>query len=215
MIIAIDGPAGSGKTTTAREVAKRLGCIHVNSGAMYRAITLKFLREKVNLDDSLAIIRTLQDTQLNFVGPQYGSLYMDDEDISEEILSTIVTENVSRISAIPEVRMKLVEYQRKMVQGINAVLEGRDIATVVFPDADFKFFLVADIEVRAQRRMKEIESTGDCCTIEEIIHLLKERDHKDSSREFAPLIKAKDAIELDTTALSIKEQVNFIINIVT
>ena len=214
MIIAIDGPAGSGKTTTAREVAKRLGCIHVNSGAMYRAITLKFLREKVNLDDSLAIIRTLQDTQLNFVGPQYGSLYMDDEDISEEILSTIVTENVSRISAIPEVRMKLVEYQRKMVQGINAVLEGRDIATVVFPDADFKFFLVADIEVRAQRRMKEIESTGDCCTIEEIIHLLKERDHKDSSREFAPLIKAKDAIELDTTDLSIEEQINCIINII-
>ena len=214
MIISIDGPAGSGKTTTARKVANKLGYIHINTGAMYRAIALKFIRDKVNLDDNLAIERILQNIQLNFVGSHYGILHMDGEDISEEITSSKVTEHVSRISSILKVRIKLVEYQRQMSQGENVVLEGRDIGTVVFPDADYKFFFVADIDVRAQRRKKEIEAEGEHFPVEEIIHLLKKRDQQDSSREYSPLIKAKDAIELDTTDLSIDEQVNYIINIV-
>ena len=214
MIIAIDGPAGSGKTTTARKVAQILGFIHINTGAMYRGIALKFIREKVNLDDTSAIERILNHTQLDFAGPNNAILYMDGEDISAEIISSMVTENVSQISSISEVRVKLVEYQRQMSQGENVVLEGRDIGTVVFPDADYKFFFVADIEVRAQRRKKEIEAEGEHFPVEEIIHLLKKRDQQDSSREYSPLIKAKDAIELDTTDLSIDEQVNYIINIV-
>ena len=215
MIIAIDGPAGSGKTTTARKVSQRLGYIHINTGAMYRGITLKFMREKVNLEDNRAIRKILQNTNLDFEGPLCAIIHLDGHDISTTITSNIVTENVSRISAISQVREKLVEYQRKIAQGKNVVLEGRDIGTVVFPNADFKFYLIADIKIRAERRRKELEATGEYMSIEEIILFLKDRDQKDSSRENSPLIKAKDAIELDTTALSIKEQVNFIINIVT
>ena len=214
MIIAIDGPAGSGKTTTARKVAQILGFIHINTGAMYRGIALKFIREKVNLDDTSAIERILNNTQLDFAGPNNAILYMDGEDISAEIISSMVTENVSQISSISEVRVKLVEYQRKMAQGRNVVLEGRDIGTVVFPNADYKFYLVADIEVRAERRKQEIEVTGDHMTKEEIIMFIKDRDKKDSSRQHSPLMKAEDAIEVDTTNLKIEEQVNYIINIV-
>jgi cytidylate kinase len=214
MIIAIDGPAGSGKTTTARKVAQILGFIHINTGAMYRGIALKFIREKVNLDDTSAIERILNNTQLDFAGPNNAILYMDGEDISAEIISSMVTENVSQISSISEVRVKLVEYQRKMARGRNVVLEGRDIGTVVFPNADYKFYLVADIEVRAERRKQEIEVTGDHMTKEEIIMYIKDRDQKDSSRQHSPLMKAEDAIEVDTTDLKIEEQVNYIINIV-
>ena len=214
MIIAIDGPAGSGKTTTARKVAQILGFIHINTGAMYRGIALKFIREKVNLDDTSAIERILNNTQLDFAGPNNAILYMDGEDISAEIISSMVTENVSQISSISEVRVKLVEYQRKMARGQNVVLEGRDIGTVVFPNADYKFYLVADIEVRAERRKQEIEVTGDHITKEEIIMFIKDRDQKDSSRQHSPLMKAEDAIEVDTTDLKIEEQVNYIINIV-
>ena len=214
MIIAIDGPAGSGKTTTARKVAQILGFIHINTGAMYRGIALKFIREKVNLDDTSAIERILNNTQLDFAGPNNAILYMDGEDISAEIISSMVTENVSQISSISEVRLKLVEYQRKMARGRNVVLEGRDIGTVVFPNADYKFYLVADIEIRAERRKKEIEVTGDHMTKEEIIMFIQDRDQKDSSRQHSPLMKAEDAIEVDTTDLKIEEQVNYIINIV-
>ena len=214
MIIAIDGPAGSGKTTTARKVAQTLGFIHINTGAMYRGIALKFIREKVNLDDTSAIERLLNNTQLDFAGPNNAILYMDGEDISTEIISSMVTENVSQISSISEVRVKLVEYQRKMARGRNVVLEGRDIGTVVFPNADHKFYLVADIEVRAERRKQEIEVTGDHMTKEEIIMFIKDRDKKDSSRQHSPLMKAEDAIEVDTTDLKIEEQVNYIINII-
>jgi cytidylate kinase len=214
MIIAIDGPAGSGKTTTARKVAQILEFIHINTGAMYRGIALKFIREKVNLDDNSAIERILNNTQLDFGGPNNAILYMNGEDISAEIISSMVTENVSQISSISEVRVKLVEYQREMARGRNVVLEGRDIGTVVFPNADYKFYLVADIEVRAERRKQEIEVTGDHMTKEEIIMFIKDRDQIDSSRQHSPLMKAEDAIEVDTTDLKIEEQVNYIINIV-
>ena len=214
MIIAIDGPAGSGKTTTARKVAQILGFIHINTGAMYRGIALKFIREKVNLDDTSAIERILNNTLLDFAGPNNAILYMDGEDISAEIISSMVTENVSQISSISEVRVKLVEYQRKMAQDQNVVLDGRDLGTVVFPNADYKFYLIADIEVRAERRKQEIEVTGDYMTKEEIIMFIKDRDQKDSSRQHSPLMKAEDAIEVDTTDLKIEEQINYIINIV-
>ena len=214
MIIAIDGPAGSGKTTTARKVAQILGFIHINTGAMYRGISLKFIRGQINLDDPLAIERMLHKTHFDFTGPNCGFLIMDGEDISEEITSSLVAKNVSRISSIYQVRVKLVEYQRQMARGRNVVLEGRDIGTVVFPNADYKFYLIADIAVRANRRKKEIEAAGEHTSLEEVILFLNDRDHRDSSRQHSPLIKAEDAIELDTTELSVKEQVNFIISIV-
>jgi len=181
---------------------------------MYRGITLKIIREKVNLDDTSAIERILNNTQFNFSDPNNAILYMDGEDISVVIKSSIVAENVSQVSSISEVRIKLVEYQRKMALGRNVVLEGRDIGTVVFPNAEYKFYLIADIGVRAERRKQEIEATGDHMTKEEIIMHINDRDQKDSSRQLSPLMKAEDAIEVDTTDLKIEEQVNYIINII-
>ena len=139
---------------------------------------------------------------------------MDGEDISSEIISSKVTELVSRVSAIPKVREKLVQYQRDMAKGLNVVLEGRDIGTVVFPDAEFKFFLIADITERAWRRKQEMETMGEIVSLTELTAELEERDRKDSTREHSPLIKAEDAVEIDTTGLSIAEQVNRIVEIV-
>ena len=214
MIIAIDGPAGSGKTTTARKVAKSLGFIHINTGAMYRGITLQFIREKINFSDVDSMKKILETTKFDFAETHLGALNMNGENISAEISTSFVTEKVSRISSISKVRKKMVEYQRNMSKGKNVVLEGRDIGTIVFPNADYKFYLIADIQVRAQRRKKEMEAVGEHKSLEEILLFLKNRDQQDSSRKHAPLIKAKDAIELDTTELSIDEQVNYIINIV-
>ena len=139
---------------------------------------------------------------------------MDGVDISSEITSTQVTESVSKVSAIPMVREKLVQYQREMAGWLDVVLEGRDIGTVVFPDAEFKFFLIADIEERARRRKKEMETMDEIVSLRELTAELEERDRKDSTREHSPLKKAEDAVEIDTTGLSIAEQVNRIVKIV-
>ena len=214
MIIAIDGPAGSGKTTTAHKVALNLGFIHINTGAMYRGIALKFIREKINLDNRNDIELTLKNTRLHWSGPNSENILMDGQDITLDIVSSRVTRIVSRISAIPEVRNKLVQNQREVAKDQDVVLEGRDIGTVVFPEAEYKFFLLADIHVRAKRRMKQMKFDGEDVSIEEVLFFLKKRDKQDSSRIYSPLKKAEDAIELDTTYLSIDQQVNFIINIV-
>ncbi len=214
MIIAIDGPAGSGKSTTAKIVAEKLGFIHINTGAMYRGITLKCLQQDINPDDIVKMKRILSETTFKFCGNNGSHLYMNEKDISSEITSIEVTESVSRISAIPMVREKLVHYQREMAEGQDVLLEGRDIGTVVFPNADFKFFLIADINVRARRRMKDMETKGEIVFLEELIDELAERDRKDSTREHSPLKKAEDAVEIDTTSLSIEGQVNCIVEIV-
>ena len=215
MVIAIDGPAGSGKTTTAHKVALNLGFIHINTGAMYRGIALKFIREKIDLDNRNDIELALKDTRLHWSGLNSENLIMDRQDITHDIVSSRVTKIVSRISAIPEVRNKLVQNQREIAKDQDVVLEGRDIGTVVFPEAEYKFFLLADIHVRAKRRMKQMKAEGENVSIEEVLFFLKKRDKQDSSRIYSPLKKAEDAIELDTTELSIDDQVNYIINIVT
>ena len=215
MIIAIDGPAGSGKSTTAKIVAEKLGFIHINTGAMYRGIALKCLQQDINPDDIVKMEKILSEMSFQFGGEDGSQLYMNGKDISFEITSTEVTETVSRISAIPMVREKLVQYQREMAGWLDVVLEGRDIGTVVFPDAEFKFFLIADIEERARRRKKEMETMGGIVSLAELTAELEERDRKDSTREHSPLIKAEDAVEIDTTGLSIEQQVNRIVEIVT
>ena len=214
MIIAIDGPAGSGKSTTARKVAKRLGFMHINTGAMYRGITYKIIEEKIDSSNMSKINNLLNNTLIEFYGPSDSILYMDGMDMSNKINSTSVTKNVSTISAIPDVREKMVKYQRQMALGKNVVLEGRDIGTIVFPNADFKFFLIADLNVRAERRKKELQDEDQNLSLQAIMDRLRDRDHKDASRKHSPLIKAKDAIGLNTTNISIEEQVNFIINTV-
>ena len=214
MIIAIDGPAGSGKSTTAKIVAEKLGFIHINTGAMYRGIALKCLKQDINPDDIVEMENILSETAFQLSGEDGSQMYMNGKDISFEITSTEVTETVSRISAIPMVREKLVHYQREMAEGQDVVLEGRDIGTVVIPNADFKFFLIADIDERAKRRMKDMETKGEIVTLEELIGELAERDRKDSTREHSPLKKAEDAVEIDTTGLRIEGQVNCIVAIV-
>jgi len=215
MIIAIDGPAGSGKSTTAKYVADELGFIHINTGAMYRGIALKCIQEKINPDDISKIVHILSQTEFIFGKKDGADLFMDGVNISSEITKPKVTESVSKISAIHQVRKKLVEYQREMAQGIDVVLEGRDIGTVVFPEANYKFFLIADIHERAKRRMKEMEVKGEVVSLAELTAELEERDRIDSTREHSPLKKAEDAVEIDTTGLSIKQQVNCIVEIVT
>ena len=211
MIIAIDGPAGSGKSTTAQMVAKKLGFVHVNTGAMYRAVALKIIRRKIRLDDDDSIENLLKNTTLTFIE---SNIHLDDEDVSVEILSTIVTECVSAVSAIPIVRNWLVKWQRQISMGSDVVLEGRDIGTVVFPNADFKFYIIANIKVRAERRKKDLDAIGHNISLEKNLYFLNDRDAKDSSREHSPLMKAEDAIEIDTTHLSIEGQVSCIVNIV-
>ena len=214
MVIAIDGPAGSGKSTTAKHAAEKLGFIHINTGAMYRGIALKCIQGEIDLNSSSEINKILNQTKFEF-GRESGSvLFMDGVDISSEITSSLVTESVSRVSAVPQIREKLVQYQREMAEGLDVVLEGRDIGTVVFPDAEFKFFLIADIEERARRRKKEMETMGEIVSLRELTAELEERDRKDSTREHSPLKKAEDAVEIDTTGLSIAEQVNRIVKIV-
>jgi cytidylate kinase len=214
MVIAIDGPAGSGKSTTAKHVAEKLGFIHINTGAMYRGIALKCIQEDVNIENPSQLNHLLAYTKFEF-GTEGGStLFMDGVDISADITSVQVTDFVSQVSAISEVREKLVQYQRKMAEGLNVVLEGRDIGTVVFPNADHKFFLVADIHERARRRKKEMEAKGEVVSLEELTAEMLERDRKDSTRKHSPLKKAEDAVEIDTTGISIEEQVNRIVEIV-
>ena len=214
MVIAIDGPAGSGKSTTAKNVAEKLGFIHINTGAMYRGIALKCIQEDVNIEDTSQLNHLLAHTKLEFAAEGELTLFMDGVNISAEITSVQVTDFVSQVSAIPEVREKLVQCQRKMAEGLNVVLEGRDIGTVVFPKAEHKYFLVADIHERAIRRKKEMEIKGEVISLEELITEMLERDRKDSSRKHSPLKKAEDAVEIDTTGISIAEQVNRIVEIV-
>ena len=214
MVIAIDGPAGSGKSTTAKFVAEKLGFIHINTGAMYRGISLKCIQGDINMENSSQLNHLLTNTEFKFAKEGGSTLVMDGVDISAEITSAQVTDFVSYVSTISAVRKKLVEYQRDMAEGIDVVLEGRDIGTVVFPDAEYKFFLVADIHERAKRRKKEMDAKGEVVSLEELTSEMEERDRKDSTRKHSPLKKAEDAVEIDTTGISIEEQVNRIVEIV-
>ena len=216
MIIAIDGPAGSGKTTTAKNVAKNLGYLHINTGAMYRGVTLKFIENGISINhfSEVELRKILDDTIFEFTGIDASILFMNGENVSDKIKTHEVTDMVSSVSSIGMVRERMVYYQREMSLNKNVVLEGRDIGSVVFPNADFKFFLVADLHVRANRRKKQMELNGESVSLDLIFNSLKERDEKDSMRSHSPLIKTKDAIELDTTHLTIEDQINFIIKIV-
>ena len=214
MVIAIDGPAGSGKSTTAKFVAEKLGFIHINTGAMYRGIALKCIQGDINMENSSQLNHLLTNTKFKFAKEGGSTLVMDGVDISAEITSAQVTDFVSYVSTISAVREKLVQYQRDMAEGIDVVLEGRDIGTVVFPNAEYKFFLVADIHERAKRRKKEMDAKGEVVSLEELTSEMEERDRKDSTRRHSPLKKAEDAVEIDTTGISIEEQVNRIVEIV-
>ncbi len=212
LIVAIDGPAGSGKSTSAKLVAQRLNYLYIDTGAMYRAVTFLAIKQNVH-NDTKAVIKLAQTTEikLNFVNGT-TEVFTDGENITGEIRTKDVNAHVSDVSKIKEVRTALVDKQRML--GMNSggvVMEGRDIGTVVFPDADVKIFLTANIEQRAIRRAKEFEGKGVQVSIEEIKKNLELRDEIDSSRKASPLVKANDAVIVDTSKVTIDEQVNIIL----
>lgn len=209
--IAIDGPAGSGKSTSARRVAQELEYTYLDTGAMYRAITLAFLEQGVDLQSS-ALDAVLEGIHLRVVQQADGQhTYLGDRDISERIRHADVTGAVSAVSALPAVRERLVAIQQEMGRNGGIVIDGRDIGTVVFPNAELKIFLVASIEERARRRLKENGLSADA--VQDIARDLVERDRKDSTRLVSPLIKAADAVEIDTSSISIEDQVQQIVRL--
>ena len=213
MIIAIDGPAASGKSTTAKLVAKKLKVTYLDTGAMYRAVTLQLLRSKIDFVDIDKVSAILDDLIIDmFDHKGVNIVKINDEDVTGEIRSSNVTKYVSEVSALLSVRESMVVMQREIGHKTDCVIEGRDIGTIVFPNADYKFFMVADIKMRAKRRLKEMKQFGIVKSVKEVISELESRDQKDSSRDNSPLRKAKDAIETDTSNLSIDEQVDKIID---
>ena len=213
LVIAIDGPAASGKSTTARLVAEKLGYLHVDTGAMYRAVTLKVLRTGLSPADADRIGRLLETTHVAL--RRDGSavrVLLDGEDVTAGIREPAVTRAVSMVSRHRVVRQAMVREQRRMGAAGGIVLEGRDIGTVVFPDADVKFFITAGIDARARRRRDELRARGDSPDIVQLAAEIRERDRLDSTREESPLRKAEDAIEIDTSDMTIDEQVRMVVD---
>jgi len=213
MIIAIDGPAVSGKSTSAKLVAEKLGFTYLDTGAMYRCVTLLTLRNNAKINSNHHLDSLLKQFQLDIKknGDEY-IFYLNGEDVSKEIRRSDVTKNVSAVSALSIVRKTLVKIQREIAEDQNCVIEGRDIGTVVFPNADVKFFVVADSVVRAKRRQLDLKRLGEEKTIDSLVKEIRDRDRYDSQREVSPLSMAIDAIEVDTTNMSIDEQVDFMVN---
>ena len=215
MIIAIDGPAASGKSTTAIGVAKRLGITYLDTGAMYRAVTFGLIENDIKFEDSSELDNYLKQIKLRLSETKSGViLNLDGRNISKEIRSSKVTENVSEVSALKSVRDSMVLIQRKMAKKNDCILEGRDIGTVVFPNADFKFFLIADEIVRAKRRQNDLKKMGEQKSIDNVTTDIIKRDHKDSTRKHSPLIKSENAIIIDTSNLGINKVIDKIVNIV-
>ncbi len=212
IIIAIDGPAGSGKGTLAAALAKKLNLVNIDTGATYRCVALKTLKENIPLTDTEKIIELAQNINIDLLPD--GKVLMDNCDVTKEIRSKEVTEIVSPLSSIPEVREILVDIQRKIADGKNVVMEGRDITTVVFPKAKYKFYLDASIESRAKRRYKENIEKGIDMTYEEVYENIKARDYNDMHKPVGALMRTDDQIYIDTTNLTVEEEVEIIEKII-
>lgn len=214
--IAIDGPAGAGKSTIAKIISKSLGIIYLDTGAMYRSVALKAIREGINTKDQEKLSNLVEktDIKVTYSGDEQR-IILDGEDVTKKIRTKEVSIGASDVSAVPAVRIKMVELQREIADKNSVVMDGRDIGTYVLPNADYKFFLTASVEERAKRRFKEqIEKGVKDITLEEVKKDIEYRDKNDSSRDFAPLRKAEDAIEIDTTNISAQEVANRILSII-
>ncbi|MCL5408999.1 MAG: (d)CMP kinase [Candidatus Omnitrophica bacterium] len=213
-VIAIDGPASAGKGTVARLVAERLKFLYVDTGAMYRAITLKALKENIPLDDETTLIKMAKETsiELIFNNNKY-KVMTDGKDVSEEIRTEQVSQKTHFIASILKIREILWEMQRAYRKNYNLVMEGRDIGSIVFPDAEIKIYLDADIEERAKRRYKQLKENGHQVDIETVKKSLIERDEKDKNRTISPLKKLSESIYIDTTKMTIAQEVQQIVNI--
>lgn len=216
IVIAIDGLSSCGKSTIARQLAKELNYLYVDSGAMYRAITLYFLRNNIDFNNKEQILNALDGMDLDFrLNEQTGKveMFMNNENVEYLIREMIVADKVSEVAAIPEVREFAVKQQQKMGAKKGIIMDGRDIGTTVFPDAELKLFVTADNAVRVGRRFKELYQKNPNITIEEVAHNIEMRDYIDANREVSPLRKASDAIEIDTTNLTPEEQLQKVLKI--
>ncbi|WP_373601348.1 (d)CMP kinase [Paraclostridium bifermentans] len=209
LVIAVDGPAGAGKSTIAKIVADKLNINYIDTGAMYRAITYKVLQNNVDVNDESTIVELAKNSDIDF---KDNNIYLDGKILKEEIRTPEVSNNVSNIAQIKDVRYLMVDVQREIGNRSSVILDGRDIGSYVFPNADYKFFLVASPNERGERRYKELVKKGYDITLDEVIKDVIRRDEIDSNREFAPLVKANDAIEIDTTGKSIDNVVDLVIN---
>jgi len=209
MIIAFDGPSAAGKSTVAKLLAKELGIEYIDTGAMYRAVALKVVRDGVDTDDEAALFALLDSTEVDLSGPQ---VLLDGEDVSGLIRTEEVSMQASRISAIPAVRTKLVALQREMGARKSVVMDGRDIGSNVFPGAEYKFFITASPAVRAERRLKELKEKGEDVSFEEVLKDVEKRDWDDSHRALNPLVQTIDAILIETDDLTIEEVLNTALN---
>lgn len=204
--IAIDGPAGAGKSTIARLVAKRRNCVYVDTGAMYRGLAVHFLNHKIEPEDTEGIIRACESGNVS-IGYERGEqqIYLNGENITGMLRQEAVGDMASKSSKLPEVRAKLLGLQRSLAKEKDVVMDGRDIGTYVLPDADVKVYLTASVETRARRRYNELVKKGISCDMEQIAEDIKERDHRDMTRETAPLRQAEDAVRIDSSDMSIEE----------
>ena len=210
MVITIDGPAGVGKTTTAKRLASKLGYQYLDTGAMYRAVTYFLRQNSVDISSEVHVKKMLDilNLELDFTSEDEIKVLLDNVDISTLIRGKEITSAVSEVSAIKAVREKMVKIQKDTAKDGNFVVEGRDIGTVVFPDAKYKFFLTADYDVRAQRRLEDFKRVNEELNVNKIKQDLTDRDQYDSSRKLSPLKQAKDAIVIDTSTCTIDDQVN-------
>nr|WP_297395697.1 (d)CMP kinase [uncultured Peptostreptococcus sp.] len=211
LVIAIDGPAGAGKSTISKLIAKNLGINYIDTGAMYRAITYKCLEAGIDIADIQSVIDICQSTDVDFVD---NCIYLDGTCLNDEIRSLEVSSNVSNVAKIPQVREFLLQKQREIGKRSDVILDGRDVGTHIFPDTKYKFFLNASAEERGRRRYQELIDKGQDLVLADIVEDIKKRDYIDSTREVAPLVKADDAIEVDSTSMSIQEVVKYITDMV-
>ncbi len=213
MIIAMDGPAGSGKSTVARKVAEKLGLLYLDSGAMYRAVTVLAIQHKAqtNIAELIELVKAC-DIEFTENGKK---IFLNSNDISIQIRTPEVNQLVADIAKIPEIRHQIVKHQQRIGAAGGIIAEGRDLTTIVFPHADFKIYLDASVKERAKRRFTELQSQDVDTTLEAVENEIKERDDKDSSREHSPLRRAEDAVTVDTTGKSIDEVVDYIVNIIS
>lgn len=210
IVVAIDGYSSCGKSTLAKALAKKLHFIYIDSGAMYRAVTLYLLRNQVDLKNEAAVEAVLPDIHLNFHSRDYQThILLNNEEVSDEIRLMPVSDNVSDVAAIKSVRHEMVKQQQRMGRSKNIVMDGRDIGTTVFPDAQVKFFMTADPKIRAERRYKELQPNNPDITLEDVFDNLAHRDYLDTTRAESPLTRAVDAIILDNTNLTPEQQLQF------
>lgn len=212
--VAIDGPAGAGKSTIAKLVAKEKGYIYVDTGAMYRGLAIHFLDKGIQPQETEKVIEACKDAEVTIAYEDaVQHVYLNGKDISSRLRNEEVGNMASVTSAIPEVRKKLLELQQNLAKTQNVIMDGRDIGTCVLPHADVKVYLTASVEMRAKRRYQELQEKGEDCNLEEIAHDIEERDHRDMTREIAPLKQAEDAVLVDSSDMTIAEVVKTIVDL--